>query len=59
MALDGCSSPITILGNPSASPAAIEFFRKFLRVVCIILLVEAFAPREFSDWDRSSLTLPH
>jgi hypothetical protein len=44
---DEPSAPITILGIPSASPAVIELFRNFLRVIVFMGLI---------DWFRADAT---
>jgi hypothetical protein len=46
---DEPSAPITILGMPIASPAAIELFRNFLRVIVFIGLLTI-------EWLRAEAT---
>jgi hypothetical protein len=62
--LDGSWLPMTMRGNPSDTPAAIEVLRKFLRVKLFIELFKAFTPPEFrriqssSHRDCSNVALP-
>src|SRR5437667_2929057 len=52
---DEPSAPITILGIPSASPAVIERFRNFLRVIVFIGLVEWLRCRRYHGNGNSAL----